>query len=68
MLDNNIDEAVYKIIEYASENEMVKSSGIVVTITGKALKHNTLDKTADFIYKKDLKVRFNNAGSEHKLN
>ena len=68
VLDNNIDEAVYKIIEYASENEMVKSSGIVVTITGKALKHNTLDKTADFIYKKDLKVRFNNAGSEHKLN
>ena len=68
VLDNNIDEAVYKIIEYASENEMVKSSGIVVTITGKALKHNTLYKTADFIYKKDLKVRFNNVGSEHKLN
>ena len=68
VLDNNIDEAICKIIEYASENEMVKSSGIVVTITGKALKHNSLDETADFIYKKDLKVRFNNAGSEHKLN
>ena len=47
---------------------MIKSSGIVVTITGKALKHNSLDETADFIYKKDLKVRFNNSGSEHKLN
>ena len=68
VLDNNIDKAICKIIEYANENEMVKDSGIVVTITGKALKHNSLDETADFIYKKDLKVRFNNAGSEHKLN
>ena len=68
VLDNNVDKAICKIIEYANENEMIKSSGIVVTITGKALKHNSLDETADFIYKKDLKVRFNNSGSEHKLN
>lgn len=68
VLDNNIDKALCKIIEYANENEMVKDSGIVVTITGKALKHNTLEETADFVYKKDLKVRLNNAGSEHKLN
>lgn len=68
VLDNNIDEAICKIIEYASENEMVKSSGIVITITGKALKYNSLEETADFVYKKDLKVRLNNAGSEHKLN
>lgn len=68
LLDNNIDEAVCKIIEYANENKMIKSSGIIVTITGKALKAHVLDKTSDFIYKNDLKVRFNNAGSEHKLN
>ena len=66
--NNNIDKAICRIIEYANENEMIKNSGIVVTITGKALKHNSLDETADFIYKKDLKVRFNNAGSEHRLN
>ena len=68
VLDNNIDKAICKIIEYANENEMVKDSGIVITITGKALKHNSLEETADFVYKKDLKVRLNNAGSEHKLN
>ena len=68
VLDNNIDKALCKIIEYANENEMVKDSGIVITITGKALKHNSLEETADFVYKKDLKVRLNNAGSEHKLN
>lgn len=67
ILDNNVDKAICKIIEYANENEMIKSSGIVVTITGKALKHNSLDETADLIYKKNLKVRFNNSGSEHKL-
>ena len=68
VLDNNIDKALCKIIEYANENEMVKDSGIVITITGKALKHNSLEETADFVYKKDLKVRLNNSGSEHKLN
>lgn len=68
ILDNNIDKAIYKIIDYASENEMVKSTGIVVTITGRELKHNVLTETEEYIYKKDIKVRFNNAGSEHKLN
>ena len=68
VLDNNVDEAICKIIKYANENKMVKDSGIVITITGKSLKHNSLEKTADFVYKKDLKVRLNNAGSEHKLN
>lgn len=68
VLDNNIDMAMCKIMEYAMENEMMKSSGIVVTITGKALKHNTLEETEDFIYRKGLKVKFNNSGSEHKLN
>ena len=67
VLDNKIDNAIYKILEYANENDMVKGSGIVVTITGKALKHNALEETSDFIYRKDLKVRFNNSGSEHKL-
>ena len=44
VLDNKIDNAIYKILEYANENDMVKGSGIVVTITGKALKHNHLKK------------------------
>lgn len=68
ILDNNIDEALFKVIEYANENEMLKESGTVITITGEALKYNSLEKTSDFVYKKDLKVRLNNDGSEHKLN
>ena len=68
LLDQSIDTAIYKIIEYANENQMVKSTGIVVTVTGKELKHNSLEKTEDFIYRKNLKVRFNNSGLEHKVN
>lgn len=68
ILDKDIDSAIYKIIKYANENEMIKSTGIVVTITGKELKHNVLNDTEEYIYKKDLKVRFNNSGSEHKIN
>lgn len=67
ILDKDIDDAIYKIIKYANENEMIKSTGIVVTITGKELKHNVLKDTEEYIYKKDLKVRFNNSGSEHKI-
>ena len=68
LLDQSIDTAIYKIIEYANENQMIKSTGIVVTVTGKELKHNSLEKTEDFIYRKNLKVRFNNSGLEHKVN
>ena len=68
ILDKDIDTAIYKIIKYANENDMIKSTGVVVTITGKELKHNVLKDTEEYIYKKDLKVRFNNAGSEHKIN
>ena len=68
LLDQKLDRAIYKIIEYANENEMVKSTGITVTITGKELKHNSLVETEDYIYKKNLKVRFNNSGVEHKVN
>ena len=52
LLDQSIDTAIYKI----------------VTVTGKELKHNSLEKTEDFIYRKNLKVRFNNSGLEHKVN
>lgn len=68
LLDQSIDTAIYKIIEYANENQMIKSTGIVVTVTGKELNHNSLEKTEDFIYRKNLKVRFNNSGLEHKVN
>lgn len=68
ILDKDIDSAIYKIIKYANENDMIKSTGIIVTITGKELKHNALSDTEEYIYKKDLKVRFNNSGSEHKIN
>ena len=62
LLDQKLDRAIYKIIEYANENEMVKFTGITVTVTGKELKYNSLPETEEYIYKKDLKVRFNNSG------
>lgn len=68
LLDQKLDRAIYKIIEYANENEMVKSTGITVTVTGKELRYNSLPETEEYIYKKDLKVRFNNSGREHKFN
>ena len=68
LLDQKLDRAIYKIIEYANENEMVKFTGITVTVTGKELRYNSLPETEEYIYKKDLKVRFNNSGREHKFN
>lgn len=67
VLDKEIDDAIYMVLEYANNNEMLKSGGIVVTITGKPLKYDALVETEKYIYEKGLKVRFNNSGMEHRL-
>lgn len=62
-----IDGSIKGVINYASENEMIPSSGIVVTVTGNPLKYGSLSKTEEFIKEKDLQVKFNNSGDENKV-
>lgn len=66
--DKEMDESICTIIQYADNNEMIKSSGIVVTITGRELANGSIKKTEKYVYENDINVRFNNSGLEHKIN
>ena len=65
--NTNLDDSIKEILRYASENEMIPRTGVVITITGKALKYNALEKTEKFIEEAGLEVKLNNSGDEHKV-
>lgn len=67
-IDNtNLDNSMREILRYANNNEMIPETGIVITVTGNALKYNALEKTEKFIEEKGLQVKLNNSGDEHKV-
>lgn len=63
----NIDNSIKEILNYAIDNEMIPEEGITITITGEALKYNALKNTEKFIEEKELQVKLNNSGDEHKV-
>ncbi len=63
----DIDVAVKEILNYAINNEMVPETGVLITVTGKALGYNALEETEKFIGEQELQVKLNNAGDEHKV-
>lgn len=62
VLDKSIDYAVYSIIKYANENDMMPQNGVVVAVNGKAIKYGTLSKTEDYIYVEQIDFKLNNSG------
>jgi len=65
--NTNIDNSIKEILNYAIENEMIPKTGVVINITGEALKYSALEKTEKFIEEKGLQVKLNNSGDEHKV-
>lgn len=63
----NIDKAVVSILNYAINNEMIPSTDIVITVTGKALSYDELKESEEFIIENNLEVKLNNAGNEQKI-
>ncbi|GAB6169072.1 hypothetical protein JCM1393_15320 [Clostridium carnis] len=66
--DENIDNAVVNILDYAIKNEMILDSGISITVTGKPLKYGILEETETFMNKNHISAKFNNSGNENILN
>lgn len=66
-MDKKIDEALKDCIQYAKENGMIPKDGIIVTITGQALKYGVLDKTGDYVLDNQVSIQINNAGSLHNI-
>ncbi|CUO77118.1 anti-sigma factor domain-containing protein [Clostridium disporicum] len=64
VLDKGIDHAIYSIIKYANENDMMPQTGIIVTVNGKPIKYGLLSKTEDYIYLEQIDFKLNNSGIE----
>lgn len=62
-----VDNSLKSIIDYASNNEMIPNSGIVVKVTGDPLEDGALNETEKYIRENDLQVKFNNSGDENKV-
>ena len=67
VLDKGIDEAIYSIIKYANENDMMPQRGIILAVNGKPIKYGTLAKTEDYIYVEQIDLKINNSGIEQNL-
>ena len=63
----NIDNAVKSILDYAMNNEMIPTTDIIITVTGKSLNYNELKESENFILENKLEVKLNNAGNEQKI-
>ena len=67
-LDNDhIDDGLVKILDYATEKEMIPPGGFIVRVTGKPLGYKDLIKVEEHIKKEGLQVKFNNSGDENKV-
>lgn len=67
VVDRGIDEAIYNIIKYANENDMMPETEIIVAVNGKPIKYGTLNKTEDYIYVEQIDLKLNNSGIEQNL-
>lgn len=67
ILDRDLDTALYRIVKYYDENEMLSSKKVTVTISGKFVEYGVLKKTEEYSKEKSIEVRINNNGMEQKL-
>lgn len=66
--DESTDESLYKILEYALENEMIPTDNILITVSGKVISFEELIKTNKFLEDNKIPVKLNNYGNEHYIN
>jgi len=65
--NNHVDSVLINILDYASNNEMIPSTGIVLKVTGEALEDRDIKNTEEYIAENKLEVKFNNSGDENKV-
>lgn len=67
LIDEKLDYSMYKIIEYANKNNLIPDGGIILTVSGEAVKYGALEQTGDYVVKENIDITFNNAGREQSL-
>lgn len=66
--DEGTDESLYKILKYASQNEMIPNDNVLITVSGKVIDFQSLEQTNKFLEDSDIPVKLNNFGNEHYIN
>lgn len=74
ILNKDLDEALFEILNYAVKNEMIdQSKKVLITISGQPIKYGALPKTSKFIDENkfisdnNIHVLINNSGNQQKL-
>ncbi|MDO5516762.1 MAG: anti-sigma factor domain-containing protein [Clostridium sp.] len=68
MENQDVDDSVSKIFQYAVDNEMIdKSKKTLITITGKSIEYGSLPKTNKVISENKIPIVINNSGSQQKM-
>lgn len=66
-MDRDVDECLKDFLVYAKENDMIPKDGILIVITGQALKYGDLENTDEYIVDNNISVQINNGGSLHNV-
>lgn len=66
-MEESIDVVLKKCIEYANDNKMITSDGVLITINGEPIDYGVLNETRDFASEKKIKILINNVGNQQKL-
>lgn len=68
ILNDGVDDAIAKMLEYASDNNMIDSSKkVLITISGQPIKYGLLSETDKVISKDNIPIIINNSGNQQKL-
>ena len=66
--NDNVDDAIEQIFQYASENGMIdKSKKTLITISGDSLEYGSLPKTNKYISENKIPIVINNSGNQQKM-
>lgn len=66
-LDQDLDSVLKNCINYADNNEMIPEKGLLITVTGEPIEYGSLEETGNYIVDKEISIKINNSGNEHKL-
>lgn len=66
-MEDSIDLVLKRCIEYANNNKMISSDGVLITINGEPIDYGVLNETRDYASQEKIKVLINNVGNQQKL-
>lgn len=68
IINDGVDDAIAKMLEYASDNNMIDpNKKVLITISGQPIKYGLLSETDKVISEDNIPIVINNSGNQQKL-